>query len=91
MSEHEESKGALDKDNPDPPEGEDGEKGLGTDTGAEVSGGTDMPGMMPEDRGEVRYPDSEDVDEQRPEVAPQEGHVEEDPDRSHDASKGAKD
>ncbi len=91
MSEHDESnKPALNEDNPPQQQG-DGEQGLGTETGAEVSGGTDMPGMMPEERGEVRYPDKEDMEEERPDIAPQEGHVEEDPDTAADASKGAKD
>ncbi len=90
MSEHEERKGARDEDNP-PQQEDDGQEGLGTDTGAEISAGTDMPGMMPESRGEVRYPDTEEPDEERPSIAPQEGHVEEDPDTATDASKGAKD
>lgn len=61
MTEHDEKKAALDADNPPQQEG-DSEKGLGTNTGAEVSAGSDMPGMMPEARGEVRYGDDEEPD-----------------------------
>jgi len=92
MSEHDETaKPALDADNADPPEGPDGGKGLGTDTGAEITAGSDVIDSMPEARGEVRYPDDEDVDKMRPAVVPMEGHVEEDPDTATDASTGAKD
>jgi len=92
MSEHDEpAKPALHADNPDPPEGPDGDKGLGTDTGAEVTEGSDVIDSMPDARGEVRYPDTEDPDEMRPNVVPMEGHVEEDPDTATDASPGAKD
>lgn len=91
MSEHDESgKPALSKDNPPQQEG-DSEKGLGTETGAEVSEGSDVIDSIPESRGDVRYPDKEDMEEERPETAPQEGHVEEDPDTATDASTGAKD
>ncbi|MCP9486472.1 MAG: hypothetical protein MSC30_11465 [Gaiellaceae bacterium MAG52_C11] len=90
MSDHEESKGALDADNPPQQEG-DSEKGLGTETGAEITEGSDVIDSMPEERGEVRYPDKEDMEEERPSIAPQEGHVEEDPDTATDASTGAKD
>jgi len=91
MSEHDEpSKPALNEDNPPQQEG-DGEQGLGTETGAEISAGSNVIDSIPEARGEVRYPDTEEPDEQRPEIAPQEGHVEEDPDTATDASTGAKD
>jgi len=90
MSEHDEtSKPALDEDNPPQQEG-DGQEGLGTETGAEVSEGSDVIDSMPEARGEVRYPDMEEPDEMRPDVVPMEGHVEEDPDTETDAAPGAK-
>ncbi len=93
MSEHDEpAKPALQADNPDPPKGPDGEKGLGTDVGADVTEpGSDVIDSMPEARGEVRYPDVEEPDEMRPDVVPMDGHVEEDPDTATDASTGAKD
>lgn len=91
MSEQDESgKPALNADNPDPDQGEEGATGLGTEAGVS-EGGSDILESMPESRGEVRYPDDEDMEKQRPETAPQEGHVEEDPDTATDASKGAKD
>ncbi len=88
------AKPAFDADNPDPPKGPEGHKGLGTETGAEGgpgAAGQDVTKRMPEARGEVRYPDHEDPDSKRPSIAPHEGHVQKDPDTSHDASKGAKD
>jgi hypothetical protein len=85
------AKPALDDDNPEPPKGDKGGKGLGTEAGVAQPGDQDVLERMPERRGEVKYPDVENPDEQRPNVVPQEGHIEEDPDRSHDASKGAKD
>lgn len=95
MSEHDETaKPALHKDNPDPPEGEEGHKGLGSETGAEDGpgeDGRDVTELMPENRGEVRYPDMENPDDVRPEGVPKEGHVDEDADTSHDASTGARD
>jgi hypothetical protein len=85
------TKPALDDDNPEPPRGDEGAKGLGTEGGVAQPGDQDVLEKAPERRGEVKYPDVEDPDEQRPSVVPQEGHVEEDPERSHDASKGASD
>jgi len=91
MSEHDEpSKPALNADNADPDKGEEGDKGLGTEVGVSEEG-SDVIDSIPESRGEVRYPDTEEPDEQRPEVVPQEGHIEEDPERATDASTGAKD
>ena len=90
MSEHDETaKPALDKDNP-PQQEEDADKGLGTETGAEVTAGSGVIDSMPEARGEVVYPDMEHPDEMRPNVVPMEGHVEEDPDTVTDAAPGAK-
>jgi hypothetical protein len=95
MSEHDEpAKPALSKDNPDPPRGTEGDKGLGSETdaeGAAADSGDDVTKDMPKRRGEVRYPDVEDPDEHRPTAVPQEGHVEKNPDTSDDASTGAKD
>ena len=94
MSDDDPAKPALSEDNPDPPRGDEGDKGLGTETGAEGAAadtGDSVVHDIPERRGEVRYPDVEDPDEHRPSAAPQEGHVEEDPDTSDDASTGAKD
>ena len=92
MSEHDESsKPALNSDNPDPHRGDEGDKCLGTETGASDEG-SDLTEEMPEARGEVRYPDVEDPDEVRPNVVPVEGGVEEDPDTvTDDAAPGAKD
>ncbi len=93
MSERDESASALDKDNP-PLEEEAGDKGLGTDTGAEGGPGDedqDITKMMPDARGPVKYPDKEEFDEQRPTTAPQEGKVDEDPETVDEASDGAKD
>ena len=90
MSEHDESsKPALNRDNPDPDSGDEGDKGLGSETGASDEG-SDVIEEMPEARGEVRYPDVEDPDDVRPNVVPQEGGVEEDPDTAtDDAAPGA--
>lgn len=92
MSEHDEpSKPALDADNPPQQEG-DSDKGLGTEAGAESAAGDpdqDVTEMMPDARGEVRYPPMEDPDKLRPESTPQEGKVEGDTDMSDDASGGA--
>jgi hypothetical protein len=85
------AKPALDDDNPEPPKGDKGDRGLGTETGAAQAGDQDLLERMPERRGEVKYPDVEQPDELRPDVVPQEGHVEEDPERVDDASTGAKD
>ena len=91
MSEHDETgKPALRRDNPDPDRGGEGDKGLGTDTGASGEG-SDVIEEMPEARGEVRYPDVEDPDELRPEGVPEEGAVEQDPDTETDAAPGAED
>ncbi|MEP6977955.1 MAG: hypothetical protein ABI948_07870 [Thermoleophilia bacterium] len=91
MSEHDESsKPALDEDNP-PQQDDDGEKGLGTETDAEVTAGSDVITSMPDARGEVRYPDVEDPDKDRSDIAPQEGRVEKDPDTASDAASGADD
>jgi hypothetical protein len=46
---------------------------------------------MTEHRGTPKYLDVEDPDEKRPNIAPQEGHIEEDPKRVRGASPGAKD
>jgi hypothetical protein len=94
MSDDDPAKPALGEDNPDPPEGDQGDKGLGSRTGAEgaaADSGEDVTKDMPQRRGDVRYPDGEDPDEARPDAVPQEGHVEEDPKRTGDASPGAKD
>jgi hypothetical protein len=95
MSEQGESKkAALRKDNPDPDVGDEGDKGLGTETGAKgaaADSGEDVTKSMPDARGEVRYPDVEDPDEQRSDAVPEEGGVDEDPDTSTDAAPGAKD
>ena len=95
MSDQGESKKpALRKDNPDPDSGDEGDKGLGTETGAEgaaADSGEDVTESMPDARGEVRYPDVEDPDEQRSDAVPEEGAVDKDPDTSTDAAPGAKD
>jgi hypothetical protein len=95
MSEHDEpAKPALSEDNPDPPRGDEGGKGLGTETGAEGAAADPDDSVtkeMPDRRGEVRYPDGEDPDEHRPPAVPKEGRVDEDPDTVDDASTGAKD
>ena len=60
MSEQDESKkAALRRDNPDPDVGDEGDKGLGSETGAEGAAadpGDDVTESMPDARGEVRYP-----------------------------------
>ncbi len=91
-NENDEAKPALDADNP-PQQDEDGDKGLGTKEG--VAGGPgeegqDVTKLMPDARGEVKYPPMESPDEMRPPAVPQEGHVEEDPDTVTDAAPGAK-
>ncbi|HEV7564974.1 MAG TPA: hypothetical protein VGO31_03325 [Microbacteriaceae bacterium] len=91
MSSHDSSKPALDADNPEPPRGNKGDRGLGTEAGVAQAGDQDVLEQMPERRGEVKYPDVEDPDEARPNIAPQEGHVEEDPKTVRDASPGARD
>ena len=90
----ESKKAALRRDNPDPDAGDEGDKGLGSETGAEgaaADSGDDVTKEMPDARGEVRYPDMEDPDEMRSDVVLEEGDVEEDPDTSTDAAPGAKD
>jgi hypothetical protein len=95
MSDQGESKKpALRKDNPDPDSGDEGDKGLGTERGAEgaaADSGEDVTESMPDARGEVRYRDVEDPDKQRSDAVPEEGEVDEDPDTSTDAAPGAKD
>lgn len=93
MSEHNEAKGALDTDNP-PQQDEDGGKGLGTKEG--VAGGPgeegqDVTKLMPDARGDVKYPPMETPDEMRPEGVPQEGEVDEDPAIADDGAPKAKD
>ena len=94
-SEHDESsKPALNRDNPDPDSGAEGDKGLGTESGAEGAAadeGESVVDQMPEARGEVRYPDMEDPDEKRSDAVPEEGRVEKDPDTATDATPGAHD
>jgi hypothetical protein len=84
------AKPALSKDNPEPPEGDQGDKGLGTEAGVAHSGDESALETMPAHRGDPKYPDVEDPDEERPNLAPQEGHIEEDPKTVRDASPGAK-
>ncbi len=91
MSEHDERKAALDADNPPQREG-DSDKGLGTETGAAGGPGEegqDVTKLMPDARGEVRYPDVEDPDEMRPNAVPKEGDVEGAPEKSGETSSGA--
>lgn len=86
MSERDESgEGGFE---PGPAEEGAGEKGLGTETGGS---GTpdDVREQMPEARGEVRYADAEEPDEQRPTAVPKEGEVDTDPDTTKEASRGA--
>lgn len=81
---------ALDADNPEPPRGDKGARGLGTDAGVAQAGDQDVLEKMPEQRGaDVAYPDDENPDEERPHIAPQEGHIEVDPETVGDASPGA--
>jgi hypothetical protein len=84
------TKPALDDDNSEPPQGDKGDRGLGTRTGATQAGDPNVLEQMPERRGEVKYPDVENPDEQRPDRVPQEGHIEEDPKTVGDASPGAR-
>jgi hypothetical protein len=91
MSEHDERKAALDADNPPQREG-DSDRGLGTETGAAGGPGDegqDVTKLIPDARGEVRYPDVEDPDERRPDTVPKEGHVEGDQEKSEETSSGA--
>jgi hypothetical protein len=85
------SRSALDADNAEPPQGDKGERGLGTEAGVTAAGDEEVLEQMPEQRGEVKYPDVENPDEERPHIAPQEGRIEKNPDTVRDASKGAKD
>lgn len=66
-----------------------GEKGLGTETGANKPGDDHGPQIMPERRGEVVYPDVENPE--GPPRTPQEGEVDPDADEDGDASRGADD
>jgi hypothetical protein len=91
MSSDQPSKPALGADNPEPPRGDKGDKGLGTEAGVAQAGDQNTLEVMPERRGDGKYPDVEDPDEDRPEIAPQEGHIETDPKTVRDASRGAKD
>jgi hypothetical protein len=86
------SDAAKDADNAAAPQGDKGETGLGTDAGVAQAGDQHTLASMPEQRGDApKYPDDENPDEQRPHIAPQEGHIEEDPKTVRDASPGAKD
>jgi hypothetical protein len=91
MSSERPSKPALDDDNSEPPRGDKGDRGLGTEAGVAQAGDQHALGVMPERRGDVKYPDVENPDDLRPHIAPQEGHIEEDPDTVRDASPGARD
>lgn len=73
---------------PAPADEEAGDKGLGTESGA-GEGGDDLLESMPEQRGEVVYPDQENPE--GPPRTPQEGHVDEDADQETEASSGADD
>jgi hypothetical protein len=84
------TKAALDDDNSEPPRGDKGERGLGTESGVTQAGDQSVLEEMPERRGEVKYPDVENPDEKRPDRVPQEGHIEEDPKTVRDASPGAR-
>ena len=58
--------------------------------GVAQPGDQDVLDRMPDQRGAgVRYPDDENPDEERPDIAPQEGHVEVDPETVREASPGA--
>jgi hypothetical protein len=85
------SDAGKDADNPEPPKGDKGQIGLGTEAGVAQAGDQNVLEEMPEHRGTPKYPNVEDPDEQRPNLAPQEGHIEEDPKTVRDASPGAKD
>jgi len=90
MSDHEApAKPALDADNSEPPRGDQGDKGLGTEAGLAQPGDQTILKTMPDHRGNPKYPDVENPDEQRPNRVPQEGHIEEDPKTVRDASPGA--
>jgi hypothetical protein len=91
MSSEQPAKPALDDDNSEPPRGDKGDRGLGTEAGVAQAGDQDTLEDMPESRGEPKYPDVENPDEQRPDIAPQEGHIEEDPETVRDASPAARD
>jgi hypothetical protein len=70
---------------PAPADEDAGEKGLGTETGANQPG-DDVIEEMPEERGEVRYPDEENPE--GPPRTPKEGEVEEDDGGTKEASRG---
>jgi hypothetical protein len=91
MSSERPSRPALDDDNSEPPQGDKGDRGLGTEGGVAQAGDQNVLAAMPNRRGDVKYPDVEDPDDERPHIAPQEGHIEEDPDTVRDASPGASD
>jgi hypothetical protein len=84
------SEPALDQDNPEPPRGDKGARGLGTEGDVAQAGDQQTLDRMPERRGDAKYPDTENPDEDRPDLAPQEGHIEEDPKTVRDASPGAR-
>ena len=65
--------------NPQPPRGDRGSSGLGTDAGVAQAGDQNRLKRAPENRGDKKYPDDEDPDEHRPHLAPREGRVEEAP------------
>ncbi len=93
MSEQDEAKPALNADNP-PQQEEDGDKGLGTEedvAGGPGEEGRDVTKLMPDARGEVKYPPMESPDEMRPAGVPQEGDVEEDPEIARDGAPRAED
>jgi hypothetical protein len=85
------SDAGKDADNPEPPKGDKGDVGLGTKAGVAKAGDENVLKEMPAHRGVPKYPDVEDPDKKRPHIAPQEGHIEEDPKTVRDASPGAKD
>ena len=88
-----EERSALDSDNPESDD-DAGSKGLGSDTGAEGGPGDegqDVTELMPENRGEVRYPDKEEFSEERPTTAPVEGGIDEEPETVDTASDHAED
>lgn len=86
----ERSKAGKDADNADPPRGSKGDVGLGTEAGVAQAGDQSSLNAMPEHPGTPKYPDDENPDAQRPHIAPQEGHIEEDPKTVGDASPGVK-
>jgi hypothetical protein len=90
MSDHEApAKPALNTDNPEPSRGDHGDKGLGTEAGLAEPGDQRILETMPDHRGNPKYRDVKDPNEQRPNRVPQEGHIEEDPKSARDASPGA--